>query len=287
MPWCSGSERAACRGSRTLPLDRISYWNLPMVVRNRIEDITGTVTATPSVGDGLNSSVAALLHTPKGRYFVKVLPCDHRWVWTQAREAEIAQHVRAVAPALCTRFVDVGWDVLIFEALDGHQAGYAPGSADLGPVVDLLTRIGELPCPPITLRRAEQRLLAYADATDLHYFAGDALLHTDLNNANVIVGDDQAWMVDWGWATRGAPWLDAAYWVIWLIAAGHDPSSAERWAAQLPAWRSAPARAVTAFTKANVRVWAQTGGKDPDDWTSRLTNAATKWHEFRTAFNHG
>jgi aminoglycoside phosphotransferase (APT) family kinase protein len=65
---------------------------------------------------------------------------------------------------------------------------------------------------------------------------GHALLHTDLNNTNGIIGDDRAWIVDWGWATRGAPWLDAAYWVIWLIASGHHPSSAVRWAAKVPAW---------------------------------------------------
>ena len=256
-----------------------------MVVRNKIEDTIGIVASAPPVDAGLNSSVAALLHTSEGRYFVKALPADHRWVWTQAREAEIAQYVRPVAPALCTRVVDLGWDVLVFDALDGHQADYAPGSTDLGHVVDLLTRIGELPCPPITLRRGEQRLQAYADATDLHYFAGDALLHTDLNNANVIVGDDQARIVDWGWATRGAPWLDAAYWVIWLIASGHNPGSAERWAAKVPAWRSAPDPGITAFAKANVRVWAEIGGGKPDEWTRCLINAADLWHESRTVFN--
>src|SRR5690349_367615 len=157
----------ACRLRRkpTVPLDRISYWNLPMVVRNTIEDVTGIVTSVTSVGEGLNSSVAALLHTSNGRYFVKALAADHRWVWTQDREAEIAQHVGSVAPALCARVVDLGWDVLIFDALDGHQADYAPGSPDLRHVADLLTQIGELACPPITLRRAEQRLQAYADAT--------------------------------------------------------------------------------------------------------------------------
>jgi hypothetical protein len=270
-----------------VPLDRISYWNLPMVVRNKIEDTIGIVASAPPVGAGLNSSVATLLHTSEGRYFVKALPADHRWVWTQAREAEIAQYVRPVAPALCTRVVDLGWDVLVFDALDGHQADFAPGSADLRHVADLLTRMGELPCPAITLRQAEQRLQAYADASELHHFAGDALLHTDLNNANIIIGDDQARIVDWGWATRGAPWLDAAYWVIWLMAAGHKAPSAERWAANVPAWRTAPASGITAFAKANTRLWVEIGGGEPDDWTRRLIVAADTWHEFRTVLSCG
>jgi hypothetical protein len=60
------------------------------------------------VGPGLNSSVAALLHTPNHRHFVKALPADHRWVWTQAREAEIARNVRPVAPRAARRVVQHG-----------------------------------------------------------------------------------------------------------------------------------------------------------------------------------
>lgn len=265
-----------------MSLERISYRNLPLAVRNRIEDLTGVVLADASVGEGLNSSVAALLHTREGRYFVKALPADHRWVWTQEREAEIARYVGRIAPSLCARIADHGWDVLVFEALEGHHADYAPGSADLPRVVELLTRMGELPCPPITLRRAEQRLQAYADASELHHFAGDALLHTDPNSTNVIVCGGQARIVDWGWATRGAPWLDAAYWVIWLMAAGHKARSAEQWAAEVPAWHTAPANGITAFAAANTRMWVSAGGGAPDEWTRRLIVAADTWHEFRT-----
>lgn len=270
-----------------MSLERISYRNLPLTVRNRIEDVTGPVQSAPSVRDGLNSSVAALLHTGQGRYFVKALPADHRWVWTQEREADIAEYVSPVAASLHARIADHGWDVVIFEALEGHQADYAPGSADLPHVVDLLTRMGELPCPATALRQAEQRLQAYADAGELHHFAGDALLHTDLNSANVIVGEDRARIVDWGWATRGAPWLDAAYWVIWLIAAGHKAASAERWAASVPAWHKAPTGGLTTFAQANTRMWSEIGGGNPDDWTRRLIIAADTWHEFRTVLSEG
>jgi len=282
MPWCGGPERVTTK-EPAVPLNRISYWNLPLVVRNKIEDTTGIVTSAPSIGEGLNSSVAALLHTPNRRYFVKALPVDHRWVWTQAREAEIARNVRLVAPRLHARLVEHGWDVLVFEALEGRQADYTPGSADLPYVVDLLTRIGELRAPDIALRRAQQRLQAYTDPGDLHYFAGSALLHTDLNYGNVIVGEDRARIVDWGWATLGAQWLDAAYWVIRLIAAGHEPGSAERWAAKVPAWRSAPPEGVTAFATANARVWTEAGGTDPDPWTLHMVEASTAWSNYRLA----
>lgn len=264
-----------------MPLTRISYWSLPETVRAHVEKVTGTILAASQVGPGLNSAVAALLHTPVNRYFIKALPCDHRWSWTQAREAEIAPHVQSVAPALYARVVTDGWDVLVFDALSGRAADYTPGSPDLAHVADLLTRIGGLACPDITLWDAGQRLKAYAEPGDLAYFSGGALLHTDWNSDNVIIGATETHIVDWGWATRGAPWLDAAYWIIWLIAAGHEPAAAEDQAGAVPAWRAAPAAGIDAFAAANARLWAKTAGPEPDAFTARLADAARRWHAHR------
>lgn len=269
-----------------MPLNRIPYRHLPTTVRIQVEDVTGSIIAATSVGAGLNSSVATLLHTSTGRYFAKALLCDHRWAWTQAREAEIAAHVRPVAPRLHARIVAEGWDVLVFEAFNGHHADYAPGSADLPQVAALIARIAELPRPDIALREAGQRLQAYAEPTDLPYFAGDALLHTDLNNANVIIGEDSSRIVDWGWATRGAPWLDAAYWVIWLIAAGHTPTDAETHAATIDAWHKAPQRGIDAFAAANARLWRAAAGPKPDAFTAPLATAARMWQEYRRSRQH-
>jgi hypothetical protein len=266
-----------------VPLTRMPYWSLPVTVRRNVESLIGAVAAAPSVGGGLNSSVAAIVETPSGRYFVKALPAGHRWVWTQKREAEIAPHLGGLAPILVGHEVSDGWDVLIFEALAGAAAGYERGSAHLGVVSRLLTRLGDTRCPEIELREAPLRLRAYAEDSDLHYFAGQALLHTDLNNANVIVDGDQARLVDWGWATRGAPWLDAAYWVIWLIAAGHEPAGAEDLAATIPAWRQAPTAGVDAFAAASARVWSEIGGNEPDSFAKPLVRAAKQWDRYRAA----
>ncbi|GAO09676.1 hypothetical protein TPA0598_05_03980 [Streptomyces lydicamycinicus] len=94
---------------------------------------------------------------------------------------------------------------------------------------------------------------------------------------------DRARLVDWGWATRGASWLDAGYWVIWLIASGHAPASAERWAAEVPAWHTAPAEGIAAFAAANRNVWDEISTADPDPWTLRLAAAAATWHDHREA----
>ncbi|WIM97585.1 hypothetical protein ACTOB_001118 [Actinoplanes oblitus] len=264
-----------------MPTSRIPYAELPGAVRHAVEDITGSPESLEPASDGLNSAIAVKLNSPKGAYFVKALPADHRWVRTQQREAAMAPYLDLVAPKLHARLTEGGWDVLVFEALEGHRADYAPNSPDLPIVVDLLRRIAGIQCPPVTLRCAEQRLQAYAGADELRYFAGDALLHTDLNNANVIVTGDRARVVDWGWATQGAPWLDAGYWVIWLIAAGHTPDSAEAWASLLPSWQAAHPRAVNAFAGANARMWADIGGAEPDAWTRRLIDASAAWRDYR------
>jgi hypothetical protein len=255
------------------------YWSLPQPVRDEIEREIGPVANATSAGTGLNSSVAAIANG----HFIKALPGDHRWVWTQQREAEVAPYVAQLAPTLIGRVVRDGWDVLIFEALDGEPADYRPGSPDLGKVSRVLIELGDTACPVIELREASLRFRAYAEGSDLHYFAGSALLHTDLNSANVIVSGDQARLVDWGWATRGADWLDPAYWVIWLIASGHDPAAAEDLAATIASWHRAPSLGVDAFAAASVRLWTEIGGDEPDAFVRPVVEAARRWDRYRGA----
>ncbi|MEV7925279.1 aminoglycoside phosphotransferase [Kitasatospora sp. NPDC088779] len=264
---------------------RIPYADLPVTARRAVEAHTGPVLKVESEVEGFNSSIAARLTSPTGDYYVKGLRADHRRVWTQAREAEVNPYVRGIAPALVARVESDGWDLLVFEAVDGHHANYRPSSPDLAKVVDVLRRLGEIPCPPIELRRAEQRLERYVDRPeDLAYLAGNALLHTDWNNTNVLVNDQRAQLVDWAWATQGAPWLDAGYWVVWLIGSGgHEPASAEQWAARVPGWRDAPANGISAFAAANANVWDEIGGQDPDPWTARMVSAARLWRDYRKA----
>ncbi|MFE7544585.1 aminoglycoside phosphotransferase [Streptomyces platensis] len=268
---------------------RIGLDRLPAAARAAVERHTGPLFTVVEATEGFNSEIAARVTSTGGAWHIKGLRTDHPRAWTQRREAAIAPFLTGVGPALHWRVEAAGWDLLGFEVLDGHHADYSPGSPDLQEVAALLCRLGGTPRPDIELRHAEQRLERYAaHPGDLRFFAGDHLLHTDLNNTNVLVNDrapqgDRARLVDWAWATRGAPWLDAGYWVIWLIASGHTPASAERWAAKVPAWHTAPDEGIAAFAAANRNVWDEISSADPDPWTLRLAAAAATWHDRREA----
>ncbi|MFD4771397.1 aminoglycoside phosphotransferase [Streptomyces niveus] len=265
-----------------MPAPSITFDGLPSGARSAIEAETGPILEIENISTGLNSSLSALVHTTGGVVFLKGLRADHRWVWTQQREADINPYVTPLAPRLLFHVVAYDWDVLGFETIDGHHADYSPGSPDLPKVTEALRELSSLPCPEIELRQAEQRLAGYvADPDDAEAFAGNALLHTDWNNHNVLITHDRAHLVDWGWATRGAAWLDPAHLIIWLIAAGHTPPAAEESVAILPAWTSAPPRAVDAFANASANLWDEIAGPTPDDWTMTLRDAARLWQHHR------
>ncbi|MEU6703266.1 aminoglycoside phosphotransferase [Streptomyces wuyuanensis] len=268
---------------------RIGLDRLPPAARAAVEEHTGPLLTVEEAAEGFNSEIAARVTSATGAWHIKGLRTGHPRAWTQRREAAVAPFLTNLAPALRWRVETAGWDLLGFEAVGGHHADYAPGSPDLSEVASLLRRLGETSSPGIELRHAEKRLEHYvAHSDDLRFFAGTHLLHTDLNNANVLVDDhapqgDRARLVDWAWATRGAAWLDAGYWVIWLIAAGHAPASAERWAAEIPSWHTAPGEGIAAFAGANANVWSEISTADPCPWTLRLATAATAWHAHRRA----
>ncbi|MET7637679.1 aminoglycoside phosphotransferase [Streptomyces sp. NPDC005438] len=264
--------------------ERVPFDGLPRAAITGVESHAGEIVRIETVSHGFNSEIAARVFTPDSAFFVKGLRADHRRVWTQHREAEVNPYLRGVAPALLWKVEAAGWVLLGFEALEGRHADYSPGSADLPKVGDLLCRLGEVPCPDIDLRRAEQRLESYvAKPADVEYFEGESLIHTDLNNENVLV-DQRAHLVDWAWASRGAAWLDAAHWVVWLMAAGrHEPWSAETWAGRVPAWGTAAPEAIEAFALATANLWEEIAGADPDPWTAVLLNASRRWAEHRKA----
>jgi hypothetical protein len=110
------------------------------------------------------------------------------------------------------------------------------------------------------------------------------VLHTDWTPDNVLVVDRTARVVDWAWPTRGAAWIDAACWTVWLVSAGHSPATAEQWAAKTLSWATAPARALDVFANAQQRLWHGIAQDSPDVlWKQSLADAAHQWTAYRRA----
>ncbi|MFZ3562902.1 aminoglycoside phosphotransferase [Streptomyces sp. BH097] len=263
---------------------RMHWDDLPHATRKAIEARTGPIRSATSAADGLNSEIALTLDTQAGRIFVKGLRSDHPRVWTQRREAAINPYVAPLAPRLLWTISDDQWTLLGYERLEGRSAEYGPHSEDLPLVAEALTTLSTVQAPAgLDLKEIGQRLTDYLDIPgEAELLRGNTLLHTDWHPDNVLVVEGAARVVDWAWPTRGAPWIDTAYWLIWLVASGHEPAAAELWAAKNPAWSTAPARALEVFATAQKRLWAEIADEAPDiAWMRNLADAAHRWSAHR------
>ncbi|MCF6523777.1 phosphotransferase family protein [Streptomyces sp. JJ36] len=238
------------------------------------------------VDAGHNSPLSVRLDTPTGPLFVKGLPdTSPGRVATQRREYEIGRHLGGLAPRARWEIRAGGWYLVAFDHLDGaRQADYRPGSPDLPAVAALLRSVAQHRVPgAVELRRAEQRLAAYGTREQLRHVVGGTLLHTDLNPENVLIaGGGTPRLVDWGWATVGAPWLDAAAWAVWLVAYGHTPEAAHGWAGRVPAYQRAAPAALRAYAVMASAMWEDVAAASTAPWTGTVLSAArslASWHD--------
>jgi hypothetical protein len=144
--------------------------------------------------------------------------------------------------------------------------------------VSTLRQLQEIACPDMEMKNAGQRWASYTDAPEL--FTGTFLPHTEWTPGNVLVSD-RACLVDWAWPTQGAAWIDPACWVVWLIASGHSPHSAENWAALIPSWQDAPESSVDEFARVQARMWAGIAAESSESWTKSLAIASSLWTSHR------
>ncbi|MGW7244416.1 aminoglycoside phosphotransferase [Streptomyces sp. NPDC054804] len=257
---------------------------LPDAVLHLIEKASGPVVDVGTVNAGRNSAIAARVRTTEHTLFVKGLPLDHPWVWTQKREADISPYVQGIAPELRWHVEADGWSLLGFDYVEGGHADFTPRSPDLPAVMATMARLAAIPAPDIELKTMPHRLRTYVDdPADLSWFAGNSLLHTEWNPHNVITTGSSALLVDWGWASHGAAWIDPALWQLWLIAHGHTPSQAESEAAAHPAWDLAPPAGLDALARVQRRLWDSIAAESEDDWAKPMQHAARAWDEHRNA----
>ncbi|KPI12015.1 hypothetical protein OK074_2636 [Actinobacteria bacterium OK074] len=193
--------------------------------------------------------------------------------------AGIRRTARGFSPALRWRAEGERWIVLGFDVVAGRDAGFGPGSPDLASVVELVDSVGKLGLPEVAEGWPESRWNRFAlDASEAELFQGRALLHTDINPSNLIVGSRGTWVVDWAWPTRGAGFIDPALLVVQLVSAGHGPGAAEAWASGCAAWGRADPKALDAFAAATVRMYRTFAGRRPGAaWLEAMVEAARFW----------
>ncbi|TMR05515.1 hypothetical protein ETD83_06200 [Actinomadura soli] len=160
------------------------------------------------------------------------------------------------APRLLWTVEAGGWFAVGFEYIEGRHVDYSPGHSDPDALAETIHRLQAIRCPDAVVMRVERRWDALAD--DVSSLAGDALLHTDLNPHNLLITADQrVVVVDWAFASRGAPWVEVGQVIPWLIHAGHVPSEAEQWAAQFPSWADADPVSIDLYAHLSAERWAR------------------------------
>ena len=260
---------------------------------------------------GINAEFTATLTTATGNVFVKGVQVDGGNVSAHRTEARVNGYLPAtLAPRMLWQVEAAGWLLLGFEHVVGRHADITPGSPDLPLIAAIVTEVQETltPCPPVEvgsfadqwerlgawrqlltevpadLDSWSRDLLVYAadnEPAAVNVTRGDSLAHTDLQRLNLLVDGDRARLIDWAWARRAAPWVDAAFMVVRLISAGHSPVEAEAWAAQTPAWRAMPEDAGTSFAVEVLGVWEWLLHKRPMPHRAVLTDAARAWAKHR------
>lgn len=243
---------------------------------------TGGLADLQPTDRGFSSDVTAVVAGEQGRFFVKAM--RNRAGGRRdslLRERVINPHVQPIAPALRWHVENNEWIILGFDLVEGVHADFTPGSANLPAVVEALAQIGALGLPEAAREWHETRWDRFAgDGAEL--IAGDALLYTDINPSNFLTSPQGTWVVDWAWPTRGAAFIDPACLVLQLVAAGHTPEAAERWAAQCEAWTSADPKAVDAFVAADVRMHRTFAVRRPGaSWIASMAQAAEAWAAHR------
>lgn len=223
---------------------RLAWADLPP----SIHDWVGAVLGSPVVGavsqpGGFSPGTADRVRTADGtRAFVKAVSPDQNadTPGLHRREVQVLRTLTCVpaVPQLLASHDDGHWVALLVEDVEGRHPQLpwtdgelaatlralhelrdvvAPASwpaleEELAGEMGAWARIGQ--SPPDTLEpwlRAASADLDALCARTVPRMAGDAVAHSDVRADNLLVQPDgRVRLVDWPWASRGAPWCDAA-----------------------------------------------------------------------------
>ncbi|MFI9555366.1 hypothetical protein [Nonomuraea endophytica] len=256
-------------------MTRPDWENLPATVRDAVQERCGPVLKAETATSGIMPGLAAVLHTDSGAVFLKAISADHSGAVLHQRErwAGLRLPERVPAPLMLWNASLGGWHVMLWEYItDARHADLSPGSPDLPLLIDTLATLGAwlTPAPagalPVQsniepLQAKAKHMLAKPpgeladrdmyeralDGFDVSALRGDTLVHYDLSAGNLLVAPGGMRVIDWSFAAKAAPWVEAAMLAPRLIQAGHTPAQADDLLSELRIWMAAPRHAVTAL----------------------------------------
>ncbi|MEU8799553.1 phosphotransferase [Spirillospora sp. NPDC048819] len=263
---------------------RSDWTDLPEELRIEIEAKAGPISSIDPAPTGNHADIASTLHSPEGLTFVKaarkLADRDGPEVMSLRREAAVNPYVSEMAPRL--RFqVEVGeWVALGFEHITGRRADFTPGSPDLAVLAKTIQSIQGTPCPDVVRMVVERRWQSVAK--DVSPMSGSALLHTDLNEDNLIITlEGRAYVVDWAFVSRGQAWVELGLLTPWLLKAGHSPREADEWVSQFGSWTDAKPPHVDLFSTALAERWRTHSQTNSADWVAEHAALTKQWADYR------
>jgi hypothetical protein len=232
---------------------RPPFEHAPAELRAALEAAVGTrIVGTESVHGGMSPGPAALLTLRDGRQvFAKTVAAstNSKSHLLYTRELQTLRMLPASVPhaPLVAGFEHGEWVVIVTEAGDGPALGPPWRSQDvavvadavaassahtdvagLSPALERMPRLDgwralaeELPEQLDEWERSRiDRLVAMSDGWPT-WTTGRHLVHLDVRCDNAVPHGDEAWLVDWASACRGAAWIDMASLAVDVIGSGH------------------------------------------------------------------
>lgn len=77
------------------------------------------------------------------------------------------------------------------------------------------------------------------------------------------------WTINWAWSTRGPAFIEAAYFLIRVIAACHSASQAEPVATRCPGWQLSRPPPIDVFALASARLYDEIALNDAQPFKQR------------------
>ncbi|GAA2123435.1 phosphotransferase [Nocardioides bigeumensis] len=251
---------------------RLTWPFLPPNVRSLVERRCGSpVVDAESQGGGFTPGFASVLTCVDGtRHFVKAASAVAQPVFADSYREE-ARKLGGLSDAVpAPRLLwslDDDWVVLGIEHVDARLPRRPWSRADLDRVLATLAQTAAALTPPpegLALDTFADEYAAFAgmwdklraERPDLQHIdeaqalavrfaevtAGDTLVHTDVRDDNILLGDDgRTWLCDWNWPVTGAAWLDTVFFLVAPRGDGHDVDAL---LAELPLTRDVPAESI-------------------------------------------